>query len=394
VFFAEPQTTKFDVHFSIGKIPVRVHPLFWLISIAFGVLSVRYSGVNWLVGIGLWTAAVFVSILVHELGHALAAKAHGWPPRIVLYSMGGLAMYTPTRHTRKSRIIISFMGPGAGFILGGIILAAVLVSGHSVPLPGLGFEVGSGPSFVAGSGRLELFVLWMLYVNFFYGLLNLAPIQPLDGGSIAQAIIEKFRPRAQGRHRDRGRDRNRGPGCVAEHLSRAVVRDPRVQQLADAAGSNLNRSQHFSGLGLALAAGDLDPALAAAVVLARAGVLDRELGLVDGADALTAAVVDAEALDLLVGDGLGGLAGGLGRGLVLATAEEQRGGGQGEGGHELLVVGRHGGSRGESPKDEQRLREPHAQTHEQPGLSLRTLARVHGRSPLHRARRRAPHPTL
>ncbi|MFO7567217.1 MAG: site-2 protease family protein [Enhygromyxa sp.] len=195
MFIAEPQTTKFDVHFSIGKIPVRVHPMFWLISIVFGALAVRYSGVHIFVGIGLWTAAVFVSILVHELGHAIAAKAHGWPPRIVLYAMGGLAIYTPTRHTRKSRIIIDFMGPAAGFILGGIILAAVLLSGHSVPLPGLGINVGSGPSFIAGGGRLELFVLFMLYVNFFYGLLNLAPVQPLDGGGIAKAIIEKFRPR-------------------------------------------------------------------------------------------------------------------------------------------------------------------------------------------------------
>ncbi len=195
MLLAEPQTTKFDVHFSIGKIGVRVHPAFWLVSILFGALSVRGGGINPLVGIGLWTAAVFVSILVHELGHALAAKAHGWPPRIVLYMMGGLAIYTPTRHTRRSRIIIDFMGPGAGFILGGIILAAVLLSGHSVPIPGLGVEVGSGPSFVAGGGRLELFVLWMLYVNFFYGLLNLAPIQPLDGGGIARAIIEKYRPR-------------------------------------------------------------------------------------------------------------------------------------------------------------------------------------------------------
>jgi stage IV sporulation protein FB len=199
VLLAEPQTTKFDVHFSVGKIPVRIHPMFWVISILFGTLSVRNAGVHVFVGIGLWTAAVFVSILAHELGHALAAKAHGWPPRIVLYAMGGLAIYTPTRHTRKSRIIIDFMGPGAGFIVGGIILAGVLLSGHSVPIPGLGFEVGSGPSFLsAGAGggvRLELFVLFMLYVNFFYGLLNLAPIQPLDGGGIAKAILEKYRPR-------------------------------------------------------------------------------------------------------------------------------------------------------------------------------------------------------
>lgn len=196
MLLAEPQSTKFDVHFKIGKIPVRVHPLFWVISLAFGAWAVRGAGIHIFVGMALWTAAVFVSILVHELGHALTAKAHGWPPRIVLHSMGGLAIYTPTRQTRKARILIDFMGPGAGFILGGIIVAAVLISGHSLELiPGVGPRLGSGPDFRLGGGRLELFILFMLYVNIFWGLLNLMPVQPLDGGHICQAILEKHRPR-------------------------------------------------------------------------------------------------------------------------------------------------------------------------------------------------------
>jgi Zn-dependent protease len=193
VFTAEPPTSKLDVHFSIGKIPVRVHPLFWLISIVFGALAVRSLSTNIFVGMALWTAAVFVSILVHELGHALVAKANGWPPRIVLHSMGGLAIFTPTRHKRGAKILIDFMGPGAGFILGGLILGGVLLSGHSVTL--LGLKIGSGPDFMIGAGRLEIFVMFMLYVNIFWGLLNLVPVQPLDGGHIAKGIIEKYRPR-------------------------------------------------------------------------------------------------------------------------------------------------------------------------------------------------------
>ncbi len=195
MLIAEPQTTNFDVHFHVGKIPVRVHPMFWLITLIFGALAVQSLPINLALGIGLWIAAVFVSVLVHELGHALVAKWHGWPPRIVLYSMGGLAIYNPTRQTRRSRILIDFAGPGAGFILGAIVLLAVVLSGYSVPLPGLPVTVGDGPSFIAGGGRLELFVLFLLYVNIFYGMLNLLPIQPLDGGGIAQAVIEKFRPR-------------------------------------------------------------------------------------------------------------------------------------------------------------------------------------------------------
>lgn len=201
MFLAEPQTTKFDVHFSIGKIPVRIHPMFWLISIVLGAVAVRGASVNIFVGMAMWTAAVFISILVHELGHALVAKANGWPPRIVLHSMGGLAIYTPTRQTRRAKILIDFMGPGAGFILGGLILGAVLLTGHSAQLlPGIGPRIGSGPDFrlglgAGGGGRLELFVLFMLYVNIFWGLINLVPVQPLDGGHIAKEIIAKYRPR-------------------------------------------------------------------------------------------------------------------------------------------------------------------------------------------------------
>lgn len=192
MLIAEPQTTNYDVHFRIGKIPVRVHPLFWVITLVFGALNVQYLPINLFVGIAIWTAAVALSILVHELGHALVAKAHGWPPRIVLYGMGGLAIYSPTRQTRKSRILIDFAGPGAGFLLAGLVFAGVLLSGHSIAL--LGLKVGSGPDF-AGAGRLELFVSFMLFINIFWGLMNLLPIQPLDGGGIAKAIIEKYRPR-------------------------------------------------------------------------------------------------------------------------------------------------------------------------------------------------------
>ena len=72
------------------------------------------------------------------------------------------------------------------------MLAGVLLSGHSIALFGL--SLGSGPEFT-GAGRLELFVGFMLFVNIFWGLMNLLPIQPLDGGGIAKAILEKYRPR-------------------------------------------------------------------------------------------------------------------------------------------------------------------------------------------------------
>ena len=197
MILSEPNPTKFDVHFRVGKIPVRIHPMFWLLTLILGAVTAQGQPPAVMVTtILLWVAAVFISILVHELGHALTAKAYGYPPRIILHGMGGLAAFVPDRRlTRRAKILIDFMGPGAGFILGGVILAAILLTGHSVAIPGLPIEIGNGESFTAGGGRLELFVMFMLYVNIFWGLLNLAPILPLDGGHITQAVIQKYRPR-------------------------------------------------------------------------------------------------------------------------------------------------------------------------------------------------------
>lgn len=188
MILAEPPHTRYDLSFSVLDIPVRIHPLFWLITIILGAVAPGAT----VISVALWVAAIFVSILVHELGHAFVARAHGWPPRVTLYSMGGVAAYNPTRHTIASRIMIAFAGPGAGFVLGGLILAGILATGHSAQLPGLPIEIGSGPPI---GGRLGMFVSFSLFVNVFWGLINLAPIQPLDGGTIAAAAIEKFRPR-------------------------------------------------------------------------------------------------------------------------------------------------------------------------------------------------------
>src|ERR1043166_8856978 len=86
----------------------------------------------------IWVAVVFVSILIHELGHALVARAHGWQPWITLYGMGGLASYQPTRHDTRSQILISAAGPAAGFAFIAVILAIVHASGHRVHFVQLG----------------------------------------------------------------------------------------------------------------------------------------------------------------------------------------------------------------------------------------------------------------
>src|SRR5258708_4925044 len=71
-----PERTAYDLQFRVFGFPVRIHPLFWLGSLILG----------WQVGEWperfLWIGCVLVSVLVHELGHAVAARANGQRPSI------------------------------------------------------------------------------------------------------------------------------------------------------------------------------------------------------------------------------------------------------------------------------------------------------------------------
>ena len=132
--FQPPAPTRYDLHFSLAGIPVRVHPLFWLIAVLFGLSS------N-LIQLLIWVAVVFFSILIHELGHALAFRRYGMSSSIVLYWGGGLTVPEAVRWgygsanvslSPNQEILISLAGPFAGFMLAGLVLTGVALSGGSV----------------------------------------------------------------------------------------------------------------------------------------------------------------------------------------------------------------------------------------------------------------------
>lgn len=206
MFAAEPPPSAYDLHFMLGRVPVRVHPLFWLMSV-FLIANSRPTAASLL----LWMLAVFVSILVHEMGHALAFAFYGIGSHIVLYSFGGLAVpeagyggygsYSRVHRdsqTHEAQMIISFAGPLAGFLLAGAIVSLVYVSGHFVefssPLTFLNFALGD-PDRPLHSRHLQLFVWFMLDVNILWGVINLLPVYPLDGGQLSRALLSKFHPR-------------------------------------------------------------------------------------------------------------------------------------------------------------------------------------------------------
>lgn len=196
---AEPQRTQFDLHFSIFGFSVRVHPFFWALALLLGIRLEDPKAVF------IWIAVVFVSILVHELGHALAFRYYGIQSHIVLYHFGGLAVpdgtfgsfQSPRQLNPKQQIVVSAAGPAAGFLLAGLAVAMIYAVGESVKfqvgLPNLiHWELSQG---MKTRWYFSLLVTLLLSVNIFWGLLNLIPLYPLDGGQISREIFLLNNPR-------------------------------------------------------------------------------------------------------------------------------------------------------------------------------------------------------
>jgi Zn-dependent protease len=187
MILAEPPLTQADLRFRLFGIPVRVHPFFWIVALVLGVGGGEAKPVDTL----LWIAVVFVSIVVHELGHAFLQRRYGGHPWITLYGMGGLASCDDCDRSPRSQILISLAGPLAGFILAAAIIASIWLSGHRVEFgrfPGLaGWLIPFWEQFEAPIANI--LILDLLYVNIFWGLINMLPIYPLDGGRISRELF-------------------------------------------------------------------------------------------------------------------------------------------------------------------------------------------------------------
>lgn len=193
MLIADQPTTPYDLNFRVLGVPVRVHPLFWLISVILGPIHDEPKYVV------MWVAVVFVSILVHEMGHALAIRSYGWRPSILLYSFGGLAMYQPTHHDPRKQILISLAGPLAGFALAGLTILLLSATGNTVRFS-FGGPIGLKWTFIVrnltgSNDNLLNLVDQLLQVNIFWGLLNLLPIWPLDGGHVCYEFLLELRVR-------------------------------------------------------------------------------------------------------------------------------------------------------------------------------------------------------
>jgi len=156
-------------------IPIKIESSFLVLS-AFLAAS---RGLN-LSLLLEWLAVVFISVLLHELGHALVAREFGLSPQITLYSMGGLTSWSEvTEIGPPKHLAISLAGPAAGFLLGGVLFVAAPTLLRAAP-----------------SELLTVAYHDLLWVNIGWGVFNLFPILPLDGGHVL-LTLERWLTRKQ-----------------------------------------------------------------------------------------------------------------------------------------------------------------------------------------------------
>lgn len=184
------------------RIPFRLHwswflALFlisWTLSSGFFPQTLaEYQGeqnVYWLLGI-LAALGLFVSIILHELGHAFVARHYRIPVRgIRLFVFGGIAELGGEPRKPRHEILIALGGPAVTLllILFYNLCLSLLLAGSSVQ-----WEITNsilklqGGSLVAAGGAAVLFYLGM--INTMVLVFNLIPAFPLDGGRVLRRII-------------------------------------------------------------------------------------------------------------------------------------------------------------------------------------------------------------
>lgn len=166
--------------FRLFGIDVGITPN-WLLMFLVGVagLTAEVAAATGLAGpaaaavAGAIVLIVYASIVAHEFGHSLTARAFGVnTSRIVLHLFGGVAMLDSEPRRPRDEFWITAAGPAVSFLL-----AAMLGAGWLIAL-----EMGAGPVALTILG-------WTAAMNAFLGLFNCIPGYPMDGGRIVHSAI-------------------------------------------------------------------------------------------------------------------------------------------------------------------------------------------------------------
>ena len=126
------------------------------------------GGLKYVAGVA-FAVLLYLSVLLHEMSHALMAKHYGLPVRsITLHFLGGVTEIDGEPDTPRREFGVSVVGPLTSVAVGLLFL---------------------GLHFVVPDGLLRLAVDALAGANLIVGVLNLVPGLPLDGGRVLRALV-------------------------------------------------------------------------------------------------------------------------------------------------------------------------------------------------------------
>jgi Zn-dependent protease/CBS domain-containing protein len=163
---------------TVGGVVVLVRSSWILVAVLLAYLlapevdQVRPGLGAWKYVAGLaYAVLLYLTVLLHEMSHALMAKHYGLPVRwIILSFLGGMTTIDGESRTPQEEFRIAVVGPVTSLVVGGVALGLTQV------LPG---------------GLIGMAVGGVAFANLVIGALNLVPGLPLDGGRVLQAAVWK-----------------------------------------------------------------------------------------------------------------------------------------------------------------------------------------------------------
>jgi Zn-dependent protease/CBS domain-containing protein len=168
---------------SISGIALYVHATFVLLVAWIGLDAYHTSGhiMPAITGV-LFVAAIFLMVVLHELGHALMARRYGVHTRdIILLPIGGVARLERMPREPKQELLVSLAGPAVNVVIAAALYLWLIATGG---IPSLADGASIAPGFL-GRG----FIVRLFAVNIWLVLFNLIPAFPMDGGRVLRALL-------------------------------------------------------------------------------------------------------------------------------------------------------------------------------------------------------------
>ena len=163
---------------TVAGIELRLHITFplLLIWIGFSYYAARHSWGDALGGVA-FTLALFVIIVLHELGHALTARRYGIGTRdITLLPIGGVARLERIPEDPKQELLVALAGPAVNVAIAIVLFAILSITD--------GVHAVSDLDYIA-----ESFLVKLMWVNIFIVAFNMLPAFPMDGGRVLRALL-------------------------------------------------------------------------------------------------------------------------------------------------------------------------------------------------------------